>query len=222
MVSGQPWTVPPELDGFTFGFGNNEQPGGCYWIRSMPGPLPYITNDEQAWMLGALAPVNGIIAGAQAGIAEWRQVQLEDPTQKLIMARATPMREFLVKHRLSLDQCDQIAMEYRAQPHLAELAAAFGWPTWQELFASTVSDEWRAYTWSTTNGSLSDFAKSFGHPTMYALRAVALAPFETLWSQATTLLAGLKSRKAMWESYAEQQAALDWQWQQQNISVGGL
>lgn len=210
VVGGRPWTVPPELDGLTFGFGDNEQPGGCYWIRAMPGPLPSITNDEQAWMLGALAPVNGVLAGAQVGIAEWRQVQFEDPAQKLVMARAAPMREFLVRHRLSLDQIDQIAAEYRAQPHLEALASAFGWPTWQDLFASTVSDEWRAYTWSTTTGSLSGFAASFGHPTMYAFRASALAPFENAWAEVNQARQWAAAEAAALQSIGEQAAAMAW------------
>ena len=180
-------TVPPELDGATFGFGDNEQPGGCYWIKSWAnGQLPQmanITNDEQAWLLGVYAPVNGVTAMAQAGIADWRKVQFNDPTQKLIMARATPMRDFLLKYHLSLDQCDQIAMEYRAQPHLIALAESFGWSSWQELFGYTVAAEWRAYTWSTTNGSLSEFARRYGYPSMYAMRAAALSTYEAYFAR---------------------------------------
>ena len=184
LVGGQPYTVPPELDGMPFGFGDNDQPGGCYWIRSMPAPFPSITNDEQAWMLGALASVNGIVAGAQVGVSEYLHVQFEDPTQRVIAARATPMREFLVKHRLTLDQVDQIALEYRAQPRLNALAAAFGWPTWQEFFAWVVEEEWEIFNDTITHGTLTDFARAAGFPTMYAYRAAALASYEAFYTRA--------------------------------------
>lgn len=215
VAGGQAVTVPPEMDGVTFGFGNNEQAGGCYWIKSwantaMP-QLANITNDEQAVMLGTYAPVNGVAAMAQAGIADWRKEQFNDPTEKLIMTRAQPMRDFLVRHRLTLDEIDQIALEYRAQPHLNALASAFGWPSWQELFASMVETEWHAFNATVTDGALSDFARQNGYPTMYAFRAAALASHEAYWSVATATLAGLRSRKAMWDSYYEQQAAQAWQ-----------
>lgn len=188
IAGGQAVTVPPEMDGVTFGFGNNEQAGGCYWIKSwanttMP-QLANITNDEQAVMLGIYAPVNGVAAMAQAGIADWRKEQFNDPTERLIMTRAQPMRDFLVRHRLTLDEIDQIALEYRAQPHLNALASAFGWPSWQELFASTVSVEWQAFNATVTDGSLSDFAHQNGYPTMYAFRAAALAQHEWFYTRA--------------------------------------
>lgn len=180
-VAGQVVTVPPELDGLLFGPGDNEQPGGCYWIRSQP-LFAAITNDEQAWLLGAYAGVNGVIARAQAGIVDWRKEQFQDPTEKLVAARALPMHALLIDHHLSLDQIDQIALEYRAQPHLNALAAAYGWDTWQNFFASTVAAEWAAFTFTTTGGSLGDFARQNGYPTMYAFRAAALASFEDAWS----------------------------------------
>ena len=215
LVGGQPWTVPPELDGITFGFGDNEQAGGCYWIKSMPGPLPNITNDEQAWILGALAPINGVLAGAQAGIADWRKEQFEGPTEQLIMARATPMREFLIKHKLTLDQCDQIALEYRAQPHLNALANAYGWPTWQEHFASLVATEWQAFIWSNANASLSDFAKAHGYPTMYAFRASALSTFESYFARAEQAASRLYQNALQ----AQQELTASLMWQQQQMSM---
>lgn len=180
-VAGQVVTVPPELDGVLFSPGDNEQPGGCYWIRSQP-LWAAISNDEQAWLLGAYAATNGVIARAQAGIVDWRKEQFDDPTQKLIMARAAPMQSFLLDHHLSLDQIDAIALEYRAQPHLHALAAAYGWDTWQNFFASTVATEWAAFNFTTSQGSLGDFARQNGFPTMYAFRAAALASFEDAWS----------------------------------------
>jgi hypothetical protein len=199
LVGGQPYTVPAD----TFlGFGDNEQPGGCYWLATTP--FRNITNDEQAWALGAYASVNGIVAGAQVGVRESMQVQFEDPTQKLIAARAAPMREFLIKHRLSLDQIDQIALEYRAQPHLTALATAFGWPTWQEHFAWIVEEEWERFNDTITNATLRDFAGVNGYGSMYAFRAAALAPFESLWSRASAALAAARARRAMWESYEAQ------------------
>lgn len=165
---------------------------GCY---TLPAPYNSMTFDDLAWTLGAYASVNGIVARAQAGIIDWRKVQFEDPTEKLIMTRATPMRTFLVKHGLLLDQIDQMALEYRAQPHLNTLAASFGWPTWQELFAYCVESEWRLFNATVTDGSLSDFAQQNGHPTMFAFRAAAFAPFEAYYTPAraaaTRLLANI-------------------------------
>lgn len=186
MAGGVQVTVPPDLDGSTFGFGNNEQAGGCYWIKSWANTslpqLANITNDEQAWLLGAYGPINEIVAMAQAGIADWRKEQFNNPTEQLIAARSTPMRKFLVEHGLTLDQCDMIAMEYRAQPHLTALAETFGWETWQELFASVVADEWRVFNWTVSQGSLSDFARQNGYGTMYAFRAGALAGHEKYYA----------------------------------------
>jgi hypothetical protein len=191
MVGGQPFTVPHDL---AFSPGDNEQPGGCYWI---PPELAAITNDEQAWAIGAYASVNGVDAMAQAGIIDWRKEQFNDPTERLIMARAQPMHDFLVKHRLSLDQIDQIALEYRAQPHLNALAAAFGWETWQEMFASTVNDEWMIFNVTVTEGSLSDFALQNGHPTMYAFRAAALATFEAPYARLRAVIAASGNMPAL-------------------------
>lgn len=202
-VNGQPYTVPPELDGFTLGFGDNDRVGGCYWLQGTP--FAQMSNDEQAWALGALAPVNGVIAMAQAGIVDWRKTQFNDPTQKLIMARATPMRDFLVKYRLSLDQCDQIALEYRAQPHLNVLASAYGWGTWQELLGSVLAQEWAVFSATVSDGTLTDFANQNGYPTMYAFRAAALASFESLWSRGQQALAVARATKASWDSYIDQQ-----------------
>lgn len=185
MAGGQLVTIPPEMDGMTFGFGDNEQAGGCYWIRSMPLGIAAISNDEQAWLLAVYGALGDrIIAGAQVGVRDWLKEQFNTPTENLIAARATPLREFIVRHGLTLDQIDQIAQEYRAQPHLNALAAAYGWPTWQEHFAWVVEAEWDTFNDTVTHGTLSDFARRHGYPTMYAFRAAALASYETYWSRA--------------------------------------
>ena len=204
VAGGQLVTVPPEMDGAVFGPGDNEQPGGCYWIKSwantvMP-QLANITNDEQAVLIGSFASVNGIDARAQLGVTEGPlKEQFNDPTEKLIMARAQPMREFLVRHRLTLDEIDQIALEYRAQPHLNALATSFGWASWQEFFASIVNEEWHVFNMTTAEGSLSDFAHQNGHPTMYAFRAAALAPWEIHYQRAqAAILASARMEYLPW------------------------
>jgi hypothetical protein len=211
MVNGSPYTVPPNPeaaqrsgDGTVawLAFGDNEQPGGCYWFKGTP--FERITNDEQAWALGAYAAKNGTAASAQVGVSDYLTTQFEQPTMDIIQARATPMGEFVLKHKLSLDQIDQIALEYRAQPHLNELAVAFGWPTWQEHFGSVVEPEWRAFSLTTAEGSLSDFAKRNGYTTMYAFREVALRPFESLWQRGQAAL-----RTAQTRLLAAQSASVD-------------
>lgn len=183
-------TVPPEMDGVLFGPGNNEQAGGCYWIKSFAqqhpafGPVANITNDEQAVLIGVYAPVNGVFAMAQAGIVDWRKEQFNDPTEKLIMSRTQPMHDFLVKHRMTLDEIDMVALEYRAQPHLNALASSYGWDTWQELFSAVVTQEWMAFNVTVADGSLADFARQNGFPTMYAFRAAALASYEQYFAGA--------------------------------------
>jgi hypothetical protein len=206
MCGGVPFTVPPEMDGITFGFGDNDQPGGCYWIKSMPGPFPHITNDEQAWILGAFASDGDarVLAKAQVGVIDWRKTQFETPVKQIIKARTQPMREFLVKHKLNLNQIDQMAMEYRAQPHLEELAHAFGWPKWQEQFAAAVAEEWSIFNHTVTHGSLSDFAKMFGYQTMYEFRAAALRPYEELWQRGILAIEQAKNRVQMWANYETQ------------------
>lgn len=171
MVGGSLYTVPVYM---THGFGDNEQPGGCYWIKATP--LAAITNDEQAWALAKYANTNGIIAGAQVGVSEAIQGQAEDPTRNVIMGRTAPMANF-INHGFTLDQIDQVVAEYRIQPYLGGLAAAFGWPTWQDLLSYVVDAEWRAFAATLTHGTLSDFARLLGFPTMYALRASVLSSY---------------------------------------------
>lgn len=198
-IGGQSYTVPTDL---LLSFGDNETAGGgagrpgeenppytgrCSWLQG--SPFAAMSNDEQAIALGVYASVNGVIASAAVGIAEWRKDQFTTPTENLIMARTQPMREFIVTHRLSLDQIDQIALEYRAQPHLNALSLAFGWPTWQEFFASIVDDEWHTFNLTVSEGSLSDFARRNGHPTMYAFRAAALAPWEQPYTRLHAMIA---------------------------------
>ena len=198
LVGGQPFTVPDRLDGMVFTFGDNDQPGGCYWIKNEPD-FAMMSNDEQAIMLGILGPLpDRIIASAQAGIADWRKVQFTDPVVKIIQARTQPMHDFLVKYRLTLDQIDQIALEYRAQPHLNALASAYGWGTWQEFFASVVDREWRVFQTTVSEGSLTDFANQNGYPTTYAFRAAALAPFETLWQYIQNGIGAAQAAQTKW------------------------
>jgi hypothetical protein len=191
-INGSPFTIPHDT---LLGLGH--QP--CYWLGDTM--FETMTDDEQAWALGAYASINGIFAMAQVGISDPMKEQFNDPVEKLIMARAQPMHEFLIKHRLTLDEIDQIALEYRAQPHLNALASSFGWASWQEFFASIVSQEWHVFNITVTEGSLSDFAHQNGHPTMYALRAAALAPWETHYQRAqAAILASARMEYLPWFS----------------------
>lgn len=178
LVGGEVYTVPEDM---LLGFGDNDQAGGCYWLASTP--FARISNDEQALALARFASVNGIFAMAQAGIADWRKEQFNDPTEKLISARSAPMKDFVDKYHLSLDQIDQIALEYRAQPHLNALATSFGWPTWQEMFGELVAAEWATFIFSVAHATLSDFAKQNGYPTVYAFRAAAFATWESYYTR---------------------------------------
>jgi hypothetical protein len=177
MVGGQLYTVPVAT---THGFGDNDQAGGCYWIRSTP--LATITNDEQAWALAKYCSKNGIIAGAQVGVSEAIQGQAEDPTRTLIMGRAAPMANF-IEHGFTLDQIDQVVAEFRIQPYLGGLATAYGMGTWQELLGYVVNAEWRAFAATLTHGTLSDFARLLGYPTMYALRANVLLSYTSYYDR---------------------------------------
>jgi hypothetical protein len=203
VIGGQPYTVPPELDGILLGFGENDR-SRCYWLASTP--FANMTNDEQAWALAMYAPTNGIIAMAQAGIVDWRKVQFNDPTQKLIMARAAPMQNFL-QHHITLDQIDQIALEYRAQPHLNALAAAFGYPDWQHMMDPILAVEWARFNFNNGHGTLTDFARQNGYPTMFAFRAAALATYEDAWSQVTQANAWAVAEAATLQSIADAAAA---------------
>lgn len=192
-INGRAYTVPADVL-LTY------PAPGCY---TLPAPYNQMSRDDLAWAVGAYASVNGVVAVAQAGIVDWRKEQFNDPTEKLIMARATTMRKFLVDYNITLDQCDMIAMEYRAQPHLAALAESFGWTTWQELFASIVNDEWQVFNWTVSHGSLSDFAKQNGYPTMYAFRAAALAPWESYYARVS------QARQRLAERIAAEQVRLE-------------
>jgi len=194
MVGGRPYTVPAMT---TLAFGR--QP--CSWLSGTP--FENMSNDEQAWALAKYATKNGINAMAQAGIREDLKTQFNEPTRQVIMARCAPMATF-INHGVSLDQIDQIAAEYRAQPHLNELATAFGWPTWQEMFGSVVADEWLAFRATLTNGSLTDFARRYGYQTMYAFRATALSQYDVLWSQAQSGIQAARGAVARWQAAYEQ------------------
>jgi hypothetical protein len=198
-VGGRPYTVPADT---LLGFGLNE-PTRCYWLAG--SPFADITNDEQAWALAEFGSTNGVFAMAQAGIADWRKTQFNDPTVKLIAARTAPMKNFL-DHGFSLDQIDQVALEYRAQPHLTALATAYGAATWQELLGAVLAVEWLVFNWTNSHGSLSDFAKANGFPTMYAFRAAALETFERYYGAVQTAAAALY-QKAI-QAQGEQVAAL--------------
>lgn len=180
LGTGSPVLLPPGVTQITLGIGDNGPSGGaCYWLQG--GPFAAMTNDEMAWALAKYASTNGIIAEAQAGIAEELKVQFNVPVQNTIMARAAPMKNF-VDHNVTLDQIDQIALEYRAQPHLNALAAAYGFGTWQDMFAMVVAQEWKVFNWTVSHGSLHDFAVQNGFPSMYAFRATAFASYETYYT----------------------------------------
>jgi hypothetical protein len=195
-VGGQPYTV---LEDTFLGFGDNEQAGGCYWLAGTP--FERITNDEQAWALGMYGSTNGVLAKAQAGIADWRKTQFDDPVVNIVKVRTQPMKTFL-DHGISLDGIDQIALEYRAQPHLNALATAFGWPDWQHMLADVVHDEWQVFNIITTHGSLHDFALQNGYPTMYAYRAAMFATYEDAWSQVRQAAAWAAAEDAAYEQAA--------------------
>lgn len=182
LGTGSPVLLPPGATETTLGIGDNGANGGaCYWLQG--GPFAAMTNDEMALAIGKYGAVNGFIAEAQVGIREDMKDQFNTPVENLLKARCQTMKTF-VDHNFTLDQMDMVAAEYRAQPHLNALAAAYGWPSWQELFSGVVNDEWLAFNFTTAEGSLSDFAHQNGYPTMYAFRAAALAEYETYFSGA--------------------------------------
>lgn len=215
LIGGQVMTVPADM---YLNLGDNEGAGGgagrpgeenppftgrCAWLQGTM--FATMSNDEQAIALGMYASINGVMATAALGVTESLKDQFTDPTEKLIMARAQPMHDFLVKHRMTLDQIDQIALEYRAQPHLNALAHAYDWETWQELFAYTVVQEWRVFNLTMADGALSDFARQNGHATMYAFRATALASYESYYAAAQDALRTLHANMA--EAVRSQQEA---------------
>jgi len=207
MVGGHLYTVPADTS-ITLG----DNAAGCYWFRG--GPFETITNDEQAWALGRYASDNGVVARAQVGISEAMKVQYEVPTQQLIEARAAPFKTFAL-HGVSLDQVDQIAAEYRAQPPLNALSEFFGYPHWQDMLGELLTPEWRAWSAVVTHGTLTDFARANGQPTMYALRAAALAPWQALrdrvqaleaamaWQLSKPSLACWSAAGGAWSAYIE-------------------
>jgi len=173
MVGGHLYTAPADT---SITLGENDNPR-CYWFAG--GPFETMTNDEQAWALARYASDNGVVARAQVGISPELKVQFEVPTQQLIEARCETMKMFTL-HGVSLDQIDQIAAEYRAQPALHALAAFFGYAQWQDMLGTLLTAEWRTWSAAVTHGTLTDFARAYGYPTMYALRAAAFAPWQAL------------------------------------------
>lgn len=172
MVGGQPYTVPSDTT-----LGPGRQP--CYWLAGTP--FEKMTDDEQAWAIAKYGAVNGFTAEAQAGISESLKTQFNLPTVQVLQARAQTMKIF-IDHGFNLDQIDQVATEYRAQPHLADLSKAYGFDDWQHFFAYVVNSEWVAFSQSTTHGSLHDFALANGFQSMYEFRASALASYESYFS----------------------------------------
>lgn len=194
MGTGAPVLLPPGATQTTLGIGDNGANGGaCYWLQGTP--FAAMTNDEMALAIATYGGPNGFIAEAQVGIREDMKDQFNTPVEQTLQARAANMRTF-IDHHFTLDQIDTVAAEYRAQPHLGALAGAFGWATWQEFFASVVDQEWQVFNFTTTHGSLSDFAHQNGYPTMYAFRAAALAPFEDRYSRGMGALSNLAANVA--------------------------
>ncbi len=169
MVGGKMYTVPADT---TLGIANQ----GCYFYAGTP--WAGITNDEQAWALAKYASRNGILAEAQVGISEALKPQFDIPTQNIISARMHPVQTF-IDHGLSLDQIDTIIAEYRAQPHLNAVAIAFGWAKWQDMLGDVLHDEWMAFQFAITHGSLHDFAVANGYTNMFAFREAAIASYST-------------------------------------------
>jgi hypothetical protein len=197
MVGGAPYTLPGDM---TLGFG--AQP--CYWLAGTP--FEKMTNDEQAWALAKYGATNGFTAEAQAGIREDLKAQFNTPTVNILMARTQTMKTF-IDHGFTLDQIDQVAAEYRAQPHLAELAKSFGFDDWQHFFAFVVNDEWVAFSHSTTHGSLHDFALANGFQSVYEFRTAALATYETAWNAMHGALAWAQAEAAALAQMAADAAA---------------
>lgn len=211
MGTGAPVLLPDGTTGVvTLGIGDNGVNGGaCYWLQG--SPFAAMTNDEMALAIAKYGGPNGFIAEAQAGIAEWRKDQFNTPVEQTCQARAANMRTF-VDHGFTLDQMDMVAAEYRAQPHLNALAAVYGWATWQEFFASIVATEWLAFNFTTSHGSLVDFAHQNGYPTMFAFRASALGSFEEPWQTVTMANAWADAEAAaLAAQQAADAAALQWQ-----------
>jgi hypothetical protein len=202
MVGGHPLTItagmgapilaPPGTTGVLLGIVDNEVAPmrdsygvtigtkGCYNLAGTP--FAAMSNDEIAWALGRYATENGIVAEALVGITEATKAQFNLPADQIIAARAAPMATF-IKHGATLEQIDAFALEYRAQPHLHDLSAAFGAADWQHFFADVVSAEWYAFVSAHPHGSLHDFALANGYPSIYAFRAAALASYEAFYSQ---------------------------------------
>jgi hypothetical protein len=194
LGTGSPILLPPGTTQITLGIVDNGAGGhGCYALKG--GPFEAMTNDEMAWAIAKYATDNGIIAEAQAGIAEALKTQFNVPVQNTIMARAAPMKNF-VDHNVTLDQIDQIALEYRAQPHLNALAAAYGFGTWQDFFAMVVAEEWRVFNWTVSHGSLHDFAVQNGFKSMYAFRAAAFASYEPFYTGMVNGIAAIQATQA--------------------------
>jgi hypothetical protein len=180
IINGAPYTVPSDPatetyygDGTALLLGPGRQP--CYWLAN--GPFAKMTDDEQAWAMAKYGSTNGFVTMAQAGIRDDLKVQFNQPTNQILMARTATMKTF-IDHGFTLDQIDQVAKEYRAQPHLAELAKSYGFEDWQHFFAFVVNDEWVAFSLSTTHGSLHDFALASGYQSMFEFRSGALTTYE--------------------------------------------
>jgi hypothetical protein len=194
LGTGAPVLLPPGATQTTLGIGDNGPNGGqCYWLQGTP--FAAMTNDEIAWAMAKYGAVNGFIAEAQAGIREDLKTQFNVPTQNILMARTQTMKTF-IDHGFTLDQIDQVAKEYRAQPHLADLATAYGFPDWQHFFGFIVNDEWVAFSLSTTHGTLHDFALANGFQSLYDFRASALASYDSYFGTAVAAAATIAATQA--------------------------
>lgn len=205
-IGGRPYTVPPDTEnphydatygGTLLGFGR--QP--CYWLASTP--FHDMTDDEQAWALGRYATQNGIVAGAQAGIREDLKTQFNVPVAQLIQARAAPMAS-LLGGGYTLDQIDWVVAEYRAQPALNAFAQSWAWPNWQAMLGDLLQEEWQAFTQRVAHGTLTDFARAAGYPTLSAYRTGAFASYR----RADDRMAALEARVAAIERWYVPAAAI--------------
>jgi hypothetical protein len=209
MVGGAPYTIQHDAaveayygDGTSILLSPGRQP--CYWLAS--GPFAQMTDDEQAWAMAKYGSTNGFVAEAQAGIREDLKTQFNSPTVNILMARTQTMKTF-IDHGFTLDQIDQVAQEYRVQPHLADLAHAYGFDDWQHFFAFVVNDEWVGFSLSTTHGTLHDFALANGFQSMFEFRTAALATYETAWNAMHGALAWAQAEAAALAQMAADAAA---------------
>lgn len=157
--------------------------------RGLPLSSTGLSVDEQALLLVQYGATD-FAALAQVGIREDLQVVFEDAVTARVRQKI-PTWQALLAEGATLDDLDAVAEEIRLTADLHDLAAFYGYETWQALLTPMLQPAWTDYYAAhAADGSLGGFALAHGYPTLRAWRTALFEPLWHTWTVWTQVMVG--------------------------------